>query len=454
MDVDGWYFVVECRFPATDRARATVGRITLSDLNERRPALGRVEFTSLLAMSMALAALGIDLLLPAFGAIRAELGLPATSTAPAALITAYFVGLAAGQLLYGPLADRFGRRPALYLGYGIYAVGALAGALSPNLGLLIATRFVWGLGAAGPRVVTLAVIRDTFSGERMSRAMSFVFAVFILVPVLAPALGAGIVAVASWRWVFGACLLAACVMALWAVRLPETLREEHRRELRLERVLAAARFVASERQTVAYTLAMTALYGSFTSYLASSEIIFGETFDRAAAFPVLFGGLAIVMGGAMLANARLVGRVGTRRLAHRVLLVYVAVGAVLVVVALATSGRPPLPVFLVAMAAMLSSHALLIPNFNTIAMAPMAAVAGTASSVIGAVQIAAGALLGAILDRAFDGTVRPLAFGFLAYGLMALALVLWGERGRLFDRLADPSGPGVDAVPTQPVTEA
>ena len=397
----------------------------------RSRSLGRVEFTSLLAMSMALAALGIDLMLPAFGAIREDLGLGPTSTAVAGLVTAYFLGLAAGQLVYGPLADRFGRRPALYVGYAIYGLGALLATVAPTLSLLLVSRFVWGLGAAGPRVVTLAVIRDSFEGERMSRAMSFVMAVFILVPVVAPTLGAGIVALGSWRWIFAACVIAVVAMALWSTRLPETLRVEHQLELRFGRVARAAREVVSHRRTATYTLAMTALYGVFTSYIGSAEIIFGETFGRADDFPLIFGGLAAVMGVAMLVNARIVSRVGTRRLAHRVLLAYVAAAALLVVLALVTAGRPPLWLFLVGLAAMLASHALLIPNFNTIAMQPMGAIAGTASSVIGAVQLAVGALLGALLDQAFDGTVLPLAWGFLGYGVLALALVTWAERGEL-----------------------
>src|SRR5687768_12646259 len=225
-----------------------------SGLNKTRSPLGRIEFTSLLAMSMALAALGIDLMLPAFAAIRRDLQLPANSTAVAGMVTTYFIGLALGQLVYGPVADRYGRKPTLYIGYGVYALGALAAALSPTLPLLLLSRFVWGLGAAGPRVVTLAVIRDSFEGERMSRAMSFVMAVFILVPIAAPALGAAIVSVGSWRWVFGACMVAVSIMALWAVRLPETLHEEHRRELRFSRVLQAAKFVASNRQSLTYGL--------------------------------------------------------------------------------------------------------------------------------------------------------------------------------------------------------
>ncbi len=410
--------------------------------------LGRVELTALLAMSMALAALGIDLLLPAFPAVRTDLGLPADSTAVAGLVTAYFVGLALGQLAYGPITDRFGRRGTLLTSFAIYGLGALMAALAPTLPLLFAARFVWGLGAAGPRVVCMAVIRDLFEGEEMARAMSFVMAVFILVPVVAPALGAAVVAAAPWRWVFGVCVLAVLVMLPWGRRLPETLAVENRRPLRFGPITKAARLVLSNRRTVAYGLAMTSLYGGFSSYLASSEIIFGEAFGQQDAFPVLFGGLAIVMGAAMLLNARIVGRFGTRRLAHAVLLVYVTVTLLLLGATLAFDGRPPLALFLVAMGSLLACQALLIPNLNTIAMAPMAQVAGTAASLIGATQVAGGALLGAVLDRTFDGTIRPLATGFVAYGLVALALILWCERGRLFAGAglpgAEPAGAAAD----------
>lgn len=421
---------------------------------------GRFELTALLAMSMALAALGIDVMLPAFGAIRADLGLAPDSTAVTGLITAYFLGMAAGQLVYGPLADRYGRRPTLFLGYGVYAVGALAGVLLGSLPGLLVSRFVWGLGAAGPRVITLAVVRDRWEGEAMSRAMSFIMAVFILVPILAPSIGAGVVSFASWRWLFGGSAAAAAVMTLWASRrLPESLAPEHQLPLQFRRVARAAREVTTNRQTIAYALAMTALFGVFTSYLGTSEAIYGEVFGAADLFPFLFGGLAAVMGVAMLVNATVVGRFGTRRFAHAVMFGYLVAAGILVVIAIMTDGRPPLWLFMVGMALMLASHALLIPNFNTIAMHPMGAIAGTASSVMGALQLALGALLGAVLDRFFDGTVLPLSLGFLGYGLLALALIAWAERGRLF-RALDPAPPEVPddeprgdrAVPVRTVT--
>jgi len=400
--------------------------------------LGRIEFTALLAMSMALAALGIDMMLPAFGAMRSELGLAADSTEVAGVVTAYFFGLAIAQVVYGPLADRFGRKPTLYLGYGVYLFGATASALAPDLSWLLVARFVWGLGAAGPRVVTLSVVRDRFEGEAMARAMSFIMAVFVLVPVVAPTLGAVVTTVGSWRWVFGICAFLAVVMAAWATRLEESLDPANRMELRFGRVIEAARHVITHRQTLGYTLALTSLFGVFTSYLASSEIIFGEVFDAADQFPLLFGGLAAVMGCAMLANAFVVGHFGTRRIAHFTLIAYLVAAIGFLGLATVTGGRPPLAAFMVGLALMLVSHALLIPNFNTIAMDPMGSVAGTASAVIGTISTAGGALIGAIIDRSFDGTIVPMTVGFVGLGVAALGFVLWAERGHLFRPLRPP----------------
>lgn len=399
----------------------------------------------LLAAGMSLAALGIDLMLPAFGEIRAAFGLPPDSTAIAGLVTAYFLGLAGGQLLWGTLSDRFGRRPILLASFGVYALGALACTLAPSFTLLLAARLVWGLGASGPRAVTIAVVRDTFEGERMARAMSFIMAVFLVVPILAPALGAVLLQIGSWRIIFAFCVVAVVAVACWGLRLPETLHPEHRLPLRFGRVAKAARKVVTTRTTIACGLAMTALYGAFSSYLASSELIVGEVFGLDAQFPLIFGALAAVMGVGMLANARLVGRVGTRRLAHSALVAQVAAATAFVAVCLASDGRPPSAVFVVAMAALLGAQAMVIPNLNAIAMVPMGPIAGTAASVIGAIQIAGGAVVGAVIDRAFDGTVTPLAIGFVGCSATALAMVAWAERGRLFAGLLPPAPP--DAPP-------
>lgn len=403
----------------------------------RRGTPGQFEMTALLALSSALAALGIDLMLPAFDNIRHDLGLAAGSTAVAGLVTAYFLGLAAGQLVYGPVSDRYGRRPALYAGFAIYALGAGAAALAPSLGLLLIARFVWGLGAAGPRVVTQAVIRDTYEGDAMAKAMSLVMALFVLVPIVAPSLGAAVVSVTSWRWLFVGCMAATLVMAVWTQRLPETLNPKHRLDLSLVRVARATKAVVSDRQALSYTLAQTALYGAFMSWIGSAESIITDTFHQKDRFPIIFGAMGAVIGVAMLTNARIVHRFTARRVVHAVLFVYLGVAAVFVLTALVTDGRPPLAVFLVVLVSLVACHALLIPNCTSIAMAPMASIAGTAASLMGAVLIAGGALIGSFTDAAFDGTVRPLAIGFLGYGLVGFALIFWGEGGRLFRRTAD-----------------
>ena len=386
-------------------------------------------------MIMAATALGIDMMLPAFGDIRAEFRLAEDSTAVAGIVTAYFIGLAAAQVVWGPVADRFGRKPTLYAGFALYMVGALGAALAPSLWFIYVMRFVWGFGAAGPRVVALAVVRDFYSGDAMARAMSFIMAIFVLVPVVAPSLGAAVLAIASWRWVFAACVIYAALVAVWARRLPETLREENRVPLEFPKVWAAARYVVGNRQTLGYTLALTALFGAFSSYLASSELIVSEVFDRGPAFPLVFGGLAATMGGAMLLNGTVVSKLGVRRMVHAVMFGYLAWAAVLTVAAITGGGTPPFWPFVAGLAVLLGLYALLFPNMNTIAMDPMGAVAGTAAAVIGLVSIAGGATLGSFIDRSIEGSVTPLALGFLGYGGLTLLAVLWAENGRLFQPL-------------------
>jgi DHA1 family bicyclomycin/chloramphenicol resistance-like MFS transporter len=393
--------------------------------------IGRHEFTVMIAMIMALTALAIDIMLPTFGAVRDEYGLAADSTAPAAIVTFFFLGLAAAQVFFGPLADRFGRKPVLYTGLALYLVSALAATFAPTFEMVLVSRFVWGVGAAAPRVVALSVVRDSYRGEAMARTMSIIMSIFVLVPVVAPSLGAAILTIASWRWVFGVCAIAAVLLAVWTVRLPETLKPENRLPLRFDSIVAAGRIVVTNRQTIGYTLAMTFLFGVFMSYLASSELIISDVFNRAAQFPYVFGGLAAVMGAAMLVNAAIVSRVGLKRLVRGVLIGYVVGSAGMVALAVATDGTPRFWIFVFGLAVMLSMHALLIPNFNTLAMNPMGKVAGTAAALIGTVSTALGAGLGAILDRLFDGTVLPFTLGFFGYGVIAAGFVLWAERGRI-----------------------
>ena len=379
-------------------------------------------------MVMALGALGIDMVLPAFADMRAEFGLAADSNQVAATVTTYVLGLSVGMLFFGPLSDRIGRKPSLYLGFIVYGIGAVGSAVAPSLELLLVSRVVWGFGAAASRTIALSVIRDLFAGDRMAQVMSFVYAVFIVVPIIAPSVGAGIVAVAPWQFVFWAAALFVFVVAMWALRLDETLDPRNRLDISAGGLLRAGRIVLGNRQTVGHLLALTMSFGAFLSYLASSELIVADVLGRADQFPLIFGGLAAVMGVAMLANARLVGRLGAVAMLRATLVMYVMAAVGLLALALVTDGTPGLWPFLATMGLLLSMHALLIPNTNSRAMDPMGEVAGTASALIGAISTAGGALLGAVIDGFYDGTIRPLAVGFVVSSIGALLMVRWANR--------------------------
>jgi DHA1 family bicyclomycin/chloramphenicol resistance-like MFS transporter len=395
--------------------------------------VGRREFVVLMAWTMALVALSIDLMLPAFDEMRADFGLADDSTQTAQTITFFFIGMAIAHLFFGPLADRFGRKRTLYGGLVIFTIGAIGSAVAGTLTGVLVFRFVWGFGSAAPRVIALAIIRDIYEGDRMAKVMSFIAAIFILVPVVAPALGALLLEFSSWRFLFWVCAAMGGVIALWMTRLPETLDPENRIDsLRVRPILRAAKVVVTNRQAVGYTLALTFVFGAFLSYLASSELVWEDVYGRGDQFPFIFGGLAAVIGLAMLMNSRVVDWLGARRIIHIALIAYVVTAGVAMAVAMASGGAPDFWLFLPLLALPLLFHGLLIPNTNSIAMAPLGEVAGTASALIGTFSILGASVLGSFIDRAFDGTVTPMITAFFGASVAAFVIIAFTERWKLF----------------------
>lgn len=410
--------------------------------SDGRRALGRVEFIGMMALMMSVAALSVDVMLPAFSDIREEFGMASDSNAVAGLVTMFMIGLAASQIVYGVLADRFGRKPVIYASLVVYLIGALASVFAPSFGFLLAARFVWGLGAAGPRALTLSIVRDTHDGAEMARIMSFIMAVFVLVPVVAPTLGALLTDWTSWRGAFLFVVVVAVVVALWSTRLPETLAPENRREIGIRSVVNSARFVLTNRVTTMITLALSVLFGAFLSYVASSEIIFTEVFDQGDNFPLFFGGIAAMMGVGMLANSWLVGRFGLRQLINFVIVGYALAGTVLAVIGIVSNGHPNLWLFVGGLATLVLFQSLLIPNLNTVAMVPMGPVAGIASALIGTVSTGLAAIIGALIDRTFDGTVLPVTVALAAASWVSLTLVKLAR----IEADSAPSRPGKPSV--------
>ncbi len=385
-------------------------------------------FLVAMAMIMAMPAASIDLLLPTFPEMRSAFDLEAGSTEVARVVTSFFLGLAVGQLVYGPLSDRFGRKPVLYVGLGVFSVGAVGSVLAPSLGALVAWRALWGFGAAAPRSLAMALIRASVEGDRKVRAMSRVMGLFILVPVVAPSIGSGVLAVTSWRVVLGLPLLVAALVAVLLTRLPETLAPGARRALDVGALGEAFRAVVTTRASVTHGLAATCLFGAMVGFIGIAEATFDQVFDASEAFPVLFGMLALAMAAGSFLSARLVGRFGSRRLVQ-VLAVWV-VGASLVhaAVMLATDGRPPLWAWLLTLGLLMPSLTMLLPNVNTAAMAPLGAIAGMGAAVLGAVMTGGGALLGALVDSTFDGTALPYSLWLVV--LMVAAALLLAMAGR------------------------
>jgi DHA1 family bicyclomycin/chloramphenicol resistance-like MFS transporter len=398
-----------------------------SEANTKGVATGR-EFIGLVTALMATSALGIDLMLPAFPDMRAQFGMAPDSTQVTWIVTAYFLGMAAGPWMYGPASDRFGRRTPLLAGLALYAVAATTAALAPTWELIVIARFVWGLGAAGPRSLSVAMIRDRHEGDTMARLMSMIMAVFLLVPIAAPGVGAGLIAIFPWRAVFWFPAGAAVVLMVWSRRLPETLDVDKRRPFTWRSVAAAGKEVVTHRQTMGLTIAMTFLFGIMTVYLAGSEIILGDVYGYSSWFPLFFAGVAVLLAINSLNNARMVQRLGVTRLVRRTSIVAMVAAAALFGASLLHDGVPNFWLFTLLVCLVVPAVQGLTPNCNAAAMTPLPHVAGTASAIIATITSAGGAILGAMASGAFDGTVHPFATYILVYLGVATVLIWWATR--------------------------
>jgi DHA1 family bicyclomycin/chloramphenicol resistance-like MFS transporter len=388
--------------------------------------LGTPELVALTASSMSLVALSIDSMLPALGTIASDLGARAANDRQLVL-TLLFIGLTLGQMIYGPLADALGRKRAMAIGLVVLALGSVVCMLATSFPMMLAGRVIQGVGAAGPRIVALAVIRDLYEGRAMARIMSFVTAVFILVPIVAPSMGQAVLVFASWRAIFAVLAGASVVVLAWfTLRQNETLAPERRRALSPGPVLRVLLEVVKTTQTMRYTVAAGLVFAALIAYLATSPQIFGELYQLGAAFPLYFAALAASLGVASIVNGRFVLRYGMLALSRASLRVSAATSAVFLVVAVVTHGHPPLWAFMAYMLVVFFCNGLLFGNFNALAMEPLGHVAGSAASVIGSLTSLVSTVVGTPIGRAYDGTVIPLVAGLFAMTLAALLVTSLG----------------------------
>ncbi len=396
-----------------------------------RPELGERELIVLMALLMALQAFGIDAMLPALGQMAGEMG--ATGNERQFVIGAYFLGSGIGAFFPGAFADRFGRRPILAVGLVAYVVLSLACALVTNYDLLLALRLIQGLCCAGLSVVPAAIVRDKVGGDRMARLMSLIMMIFLLVPILAPAVGQGIMYVAGWRAIFGAMAVMGVGVGIWAwIRLPETLQAENKQEIDVPTILRNMGSAVFNRGAIGYVVGSALVFGSLFGFLNSSQQLISETFGMGDYFAVIFGGAVIGMVAANFTNSRIVEKFGARRVSHTALMFFIVIS--IMQYFSAGQAQQPLWQFIVLMSLSMAMLGFIGANFSSIAMQPFFHIAGAASSAQTALRMSTGAILGAVIGSLYDGSARPLAVSMLSCALLALAVVLFSERGKLFGR--------------------
>lgn len=390
----------------------------------QRPGFG--EFIALMAALMASNALAIDAMLPALPAMGEALNVGEDNRRQL-VITFYLLGFGAAQLLYGPLSDRFGRKGLLVGALLLYALFATASGLASSFTLLLAARALQGVAAAGTRVLVMAIVRDRYEGSGMARVMSLVMIVFMIVPVLAPAFGQGVLAIATWRHIFIGLGVYGAALALWSLmRLPETLKPEHRRALSFARVGEAAAITLSTRQSIGNTLALTLVMGALFAFINSIQQIVFDVFGRPDLLAIVFACIAGPMALSSYANSRLVMRHGSRRILLTGLVAFTA--AATAHLALALFVGQTLWSFVLLLAATMALFGLIGANAGALAMEPLGHVAGTASSLQGLITTVGGALIGLGVGQQFNGTTLPFLTGFALCGAASLAVAVWANR--------------------------
>lgn len=391
--------------------------------------MSRFEFVALIAVMFATIAFSIDAMLPAIPEIAKELS-PAKAERAPLILTSFVLGMGIGTFIAGPLSDTFGRRRIIYLGVALYVVAAAVAWASSSLEVMLVARLVQGLGAAAPRIVSVAVVRDLFSGRDMAKITSIVMMVFTLIPAFAPLLGSFIIAGLGWRGIFIAFILFALLTVLWmGLRLPETLPPENRRPFRAKQMFASVREIFAHPSVrisiMVQSLAMAMLF----SMLLLVQPIYYEVYDRADTFPYWFAAVALFAGTASLLNAVIVGRFGMRLLVTVTLGAQIVLSSVMLLFDVTALAEPyGFAAFIIFQTCLFFQAGLTLGNLNAIAMEPMGHIAGMAASVVSAISTVLAAAIASPVTFMFDGTARPLIVSVLVMAGAGFVLMRYLNR--------------------------
>lgn len=390
--------------------------------------MSKTEFITLMALMMSFVALAIDAILPALNPIANELKFPGANDAQL-LISSVFFGMSFGLISFGPFSDSFGRKPAIYIGVGIFTIGCGLAYFATSLEMLLFSRLIQGFGAASARVITMAMIRDRFSGNTMAQIMSLIMMVFILVPALAPLLGLGVLQIGSWRDIFLVMMILSIGCFIWfALRQEETLDESKRIPFSFKAFLSGAKETLSRKVSFPLTVASGVVFGAFVGYLSSTQQILQNLYGLGDKFPFYFGSLALAIGVVSYLNSRLVKRYGMMRMCLFALIGISALSSFFIFISYHYSGVPPLEYLMTFLVLTFFCFGIIMGNINALAIEPLGHIAGTANSVISSLQNLLSVGIGGYIGHMYNQSVNPLVIGFLACSVIALIITYYSSQ--------------------------
>ncbi|MFQ3235162.1 MAG: DHA1 family bicyclomycin/chloramphenicol resistance-like MFS transporter [Paraglaciecola sp.] len=393
-----------------------------------KPALGLVEFVALMAMMTSLVALSIDAMLPALNQIAVELDISDPQKTHL-IVSLFFIGMALGQLYYGPLSDDKGRRYAIISGLIVFGIGTVVCMQADSLTVLLIGRVIQAFGVSGPRIAALAVIRDQYQGEAMARVMSFIMMVFILVPMLAPTFGQAVLEVSSWRHIFTSFLFIGLITGIWYfLRQPETLPKDKRTPFSWQQLWISSRFILTHKLAMFYTLSMGLIFGAFLAYISASQTVFQNIYDTGEMFPRYFAFLAFSIGLASFINGSLVMRLGMRKLCTWAIFGWLGFSILLTIICLIYQGVPPLNYFIAVLFAAFFCIGILFGNLNSMAMQPLGETAGLGAAIIGSLSSVIAVPTAVFIGSYIAYTITPIALGFVFFGSLSLTFFWLAER--------------------------
>lgn len=384
-----------------------------------------VELVVLMAFTMSLVALSIDGMLPALPYIGEDLLVTDTNDTQL-IISMVFLGMAAGQLLFGPLSDSVGRKPALYGSLLVFGIGCLLSIFATDFNTMLIGRLLQGLGASGPRVVSVAVIRDQYEGREMAKVMSLIMMVFILVPMLAPFLGQLVLYISSWRGIFVGFLILSIIIFVWfGTRQPETLNPDNRQPLTFSAIQHGFLEVCKSRAALGYTLAVGVISGPFLMYLTTAQPILGEQYELGSTFTLYFAAMALSIGIASYVNSKLVIKYGMRRLSYIALAIVIVIALLFAIPTFIFDGQPPLILFMLYSVSTLFCMGVLFGNMNTMAMEPVGHIAGMGAAVVGSLSTFLSVIIAMVIGPFYDNSVMPLVLAFGGCAVVTVGLMVW-----------------------------